>query len=351
MTARREAMVVAFVAAGLALSSAGAKGALSVWTKVTEVTPDSVQRALVGQEVLLVATLARQGQHGAATEVLETWRALTNETGMVSFAGVKRHPRAKYRFQLPFQGVVYKSRDFDPGKGAPQKMRVFSVSPQPQDLSLRVVYSMFVDEVAVSVAVGVEVWNQSMLTIDYTHSPKGLRVPTLANMIGDRAYTHGLWPAGKVQGVEHVSGSAGRVVSEEGAVVFRGPVEPGKKVLFEIRYRVPFASEDIRLGGVSDVPIHNLSARVRWSKRIHPRVRLNVPYHASSRVGNDGIRSTELVVHGLLEPGQLFEVTFERLPVQTSVPAWLAGAGTAAGFAIFLLLVLAGVIRHRRTRA
>lgn len=317
----------------------------SAVTRVVEVLPDGVVRPLDGADAWVIGETIRRTAHGPQSESLTRVRARTTPAGVATFEGIRHHDKATYRVVIPFQGVSYRSPEFRAMQAPPTELRVYHVSPTPRDLSLRSNWTVDVGEAFLRVGQVVRVYNDSLQTIDYAHSGLGLRIPTLSNVVhGDRVVAWGVVPPGRVHGASQPSTGQGRVEGEDGAVVFRGPVPPGSGLFFQLSYNVPFSSEAVRLGAVSDLPLSDATVTVRWTDAVQPRARLERP-HRAVRSGSGTIR-TDMFVHGPVPVGEALILRLDRLPVQSKLPMWVATAGSLGllfGFAV----VLVGALRRR----
>ena len=162
--------------------------------------------------------------------------------------------------------------------------------------------------------------------------------------------THGIFPPGNLHGKPKPSTGQGRIVGEDGTVVFRGPVPPGKGLFFQFAYNIPYETEHARLSTVSDVPVVDAAATVRWTSMVSPQARLERPYR-SVRTNQGEFVRMDLLHTGGMKTGEVFTLVFDHLPIQTSVPIWIAKAGTVLGLFLFALLLMGVVIRRRREGA
>jgi hypothetical protein len=159
--------------------------------------------------------------------------------------------------------------------------------------------------------------------------------------------THGLYPLGKIHGDPQPSTGQGRIVSEGGAVVFRGPVLPGGHLFFQIAYNIPYHQEKARLAAVSDILIKDAAASVRWTHLVHPKVRLERP-HRAVRYNQDGVEQVDLLLTGDLRAGEPFVIDLGHLPIQTTVPRLLAVWGGGGILLVFVLMLIGFSRRPRR---
>ena len=318
----------------------------SVDTRVVLVSPNGVQGPAANLRAWLVAAKHKPGPHGAKAETVGKWTSVTRADGGLSFAGVKRHKSAAYRVVVPFQGVAYRSEEFSAGGAAPQRIELYQVQVIPERLSLKSHWAIDLDETNLLVEQTTRVSNPTLTTMDYTHSPLGLRIPTLSHLINGKVVTWGLYPKGALHGKPKPSTGQGRIVSERGAIVYRGPVLPGDNLFLKFTYYVPYEEERVTLGAVSDLPVTDAAASVRWTSRAFPRIRLRTP-HRSVRSSDNTLNRADLLHLGGLRVGDPFVIEFDRLPVQSKIPTWLAGSGTVFGVAVFVLLLLGFTLRRR----
>ncbi|HIA04945.1 MAG TPA: hypothetical protein EYN06_00710 [Myxococcales bacterium] len=317
----------------------------SIPVKVIEVTPEGVQRPLAGAQAWLVAIKRKPGPHRAKVETVGRWMARSDEQGQLLFRGVQSHPGASYQVLQPFQGVSYRSAEFSL-TSPPREIRVYHLSQNTEGIGMRVHWTISVGEIYLRVSQVIRVENSGMTTVDYTHSLQGLRVPTLSYMIGARVMTHGMFPPGTLHGNPAPSTGQGRIEAENGAVVYRGPVEPGNRLFFELSYNIPFKNQAARLGAVSDVPILDAAASVRWGHMVSPKVRLESKHRAIWRK-QASFTEVDLLQVGNLEPGQPLVVNLNHLPIQSNIPQWIAGVIGVLALALFILLVMGFAMRRR----
>ncbi len=318
--------------------------------KVTEVTPLGVVRPLDGATVWLVGAVTKPTAHGPQSQTVGRWPAVTDDDGSAFWPRVKRVDKATYQAVIAFQGVSYRSKEFKATGLPPAELKVYHVVPAPSaDVTLKVHWTVDVGEVSLRVNQIVRVENESLTTVDYVHAPLGLRMPTFSHTLLDgRAVTHGIFPPGRVHGAQPPSLGQGHLVGEKGAVVFRGPVPPGAGLFFQFSYHVPFARETTQLTAVSDLDLSDAAVTVRWTDRVTPRARLLQP-HRSVRQAREGMIRTDMLVRGRQLAGAPIVLRFERLPVQTKLPRWVAGVGSVGGFGLFLLVLVGALWKRSRS--
>lgn len=311
---------------------------------VTLVAPDGIQRPLADAMAWLVAFKRKPGPHRAKIETLGRWMDRSDSGGRLLFSDVKAHTGASYQVVLPFQGVSYRSAEFA-YTATPKEMRVYHASQDDGAIGLRVHWTVSIGEIDLYVNQVVRVENSGMTTVDYTHSIQGLRLPTLSHMIGDRVLTHGIFPPGNLHGNPSPSTGKGRLLSEHGALVYRGPLEPGNRLFFEFSYNIPFDDATIRLGATADRPMLDAAATIRWGHKVSPKVRVESPHRAIWRK-QASYTETDLLQVGDLQPGETFVMNLSHLPIQSTIPRWMAAVGGALGLWLFFLLLL-GLARRQ----
>jgi hypothetical protein len=316
-----------------------------VTTQVIEVDPTGAQKPLANARGWLVGNKKKPGPHGTRSDTVGRWLSVSSSSGELRFDRAVRHKMTQYQIIVPFQGATYRSVEFAAGQPAPAQLRVYHVIPEPSDVSLKLHWSVDIGEVYLRVTQIVRVQNPTNTTMDYTHSPLGLRLPTLSNVIGEQVLTWGVFPPGKVHGNPTPSTGQGRLFSENGAIVYRGPVLPGTKLFFKVSYDIPYETEQVRLGALSDVPVADAAATVRWTTRVQPRIRLSTN-HRAVRNSDTTLNRTDLLHLGGLQIGEPFIIEFDRLPAQSSFPMWIAASGAAVGILAFFLLIVAAVLRE-----
>ena len=298
-----------------------------VFTRLEEVLPSGVIRPLSDQNVWLVGSSVRPTPHGPEQHVHTRQGAVTTAAGVVHFKNIMFREKAVYQLRADFQGVSYRSAEFRAGDPPPKSLRVYHVTAEvPEDLTLRVHWTLDVGEVFLRVKQLIRVENETNVTVDYTHTARGLRLPTLGNVAMGRVVTWGLFPTGKTHGNPQPSTGQGRVQGEAGATVYRGPVQPGGGLFVEFSYDIPFQTEAVRLGAISDLDITDAAVTLRWTLRSQPRVRLEMP-HRAVRARRDHVVREDMLVRGRVEAGQPIIMTIDRLPIQTRVPQTLAKTG------------------------
>jgi hypothetical protein len=345
------ALVCAVAMLGWSPAAFAATGAM-LRVRVLEVGGDKVIRPLAGQAVTVVALEGGGGPHAVSGTLLGQWHARTDATGMALVAGVTPPPNAVLRVVAPYQGVTYRSQEnITLPRFKPVELRVFPVRVPPGDVGLRCAWLIEVGESHLLVTQEVVVENPSAVTIDYVNSSHGLRIPTLSYLLGDnQILTHGVFPPGALHSRVMPSTGQGRVFSENGAVVYRGPVLPGTDLSFRFSYAVPFSSESARFGTVSDVDVRFAQVVVAWSRRAFPRVQLERAHRATTRQTETSVR-VNMTVEGTLRGGEALVLRFDNLPVQTAVPRWIAGVGGALAIGLLVLLVITAWLRRRWSTA
>lgn len=316
-----------------------------VEVKLTEVTPDGHVRPLAGQVAWAVAVSRGMGPHGANDDTVGRWRTVSDLSGRAVFTDVGFIDKASYQVIVPFQGVTYRTEEFG-SNGQPVELRVYHVRPEPTDLTLSALWKVELAESFLRVSQLVKVQNPTLTTFDYVHSPKGLRLPTLSFVAFDRILTSRVFPPGDTHGGQPPSTGQGRLVGEDGAIVYRGPVLPGNALYFEFSYNLPYDDETARLGTVSDLPLSEAMLTLVWSDRVHPRFHLERP-HRVFRGEEDGLQRADLVVQGRTEAGAPIVLSLDRLAAQSHLPQHAAKVGAVAAFALFGVLV-AGAVRRRK---
>ena len=295
----------------------------------------------------LSATVTAPTAHGPELRVVGSWPGTTGSSGVVRIQDARLIPKASYKLTINFQGVSYRSAEFFAGGRQPAELLVYQVTPKARDLSFVGRFSLDVGESSLRVTSILQLRNESGMTIDFTHAPEGLRLPTFAYTMGDKVFTWGLWPPGKVHGAPKPSTGQGLVEAEHGAPVFRGPVPPGERLFFQFSYNIPYKAAFGRLGLLSEYPIHDGSVEVNWTRRVHPRVRVEFPHRAviSQR---DQFQHSVFVLGRTIEAGEPLIVRFEHLPIQTQVPQWLGLYGGLAALGVFACVLLGWVWRRQR---
>ena len=327
----------------------GGSGALV--QPVEEVLPDGSVRPLATYPVWLVANELRQGPHGPVPEMVGRWAGQTDAGGEARFDSIPRAGRARYRVTVQFQGVTYQGAELSRPGGRQAALRVYHVTTAPTDVSLAHVLRLQISESSVVVRHTVRIDNRSLQTVDYAHRAAGLRIPTLSHVLGAGGIlTEGMFPPGHLHDSPQPSNGRGRVVAEGGAVVFRGPLFPGRDLMFEFSYEIPYDGEDMRLGMVGDLETTDCFVQVVWPERVHPAAWLEQP-HRAERSSTGGFVELVLVHDGPLLAGKPLILRLARLPIQSEIPGHIALAGTAFGAAVFILSLIGYALRRRRAAA
>lgn len=341
-----KSLLVSIVALFCTVSVQAEELGFSVNTRIVHVSPDGSQAPAAGVRAWLIASKNKPGPHGARAETIGKWTAVTRDDGRLNFVGVKRHRAAAYRVVVPFQGVAYRSEEFSAGGASPTRIELYQVQVIPQNISVKSHWAVDLDETNLLVEQTTRVSNPTLTTMDYTHSPLGLRIPTLSHLIDGRVAAWGLFPKGSIHGKPKPSTGQGRIVSEHGAIVYRGPVLPGDNLFLKLTYYIPYDTERLTVGAISDVPVTDAAVSVRWTSRVFPRVGLSTP-HRAVRSSDNALNRADLLHLGGLKVGEPIIVEFDRLPVQAKIPIWMAGSGTVLGVSAFLLLLLGFIMRKR----
>jgi len=313
---------------------------------VVEVTPDGDMGPLPGIRCTLVATRHRPGPHGGRSEVVGRWHARTDSAGRVQFFDVTFDKKAQLQVIVPFQGVAYRSDKFQRATGD-LSIRVYHVVPASAQLRMRGDWTIELSDSMLRVSQTVNLENPTNTTIDFTHHPTGFRVPTFSHgLAGDRVVTHGLFPPGDLHGQVKPSTGQGRVVSENGAVVFRGPVPPGDGLFFRLMYNIPYEVERVTLSTVAGVPIREGVVSVIWTHRVHPQVRSSRPHRA--RIQEQGtLNRLDMLIDGVVEAGVPIVVHLDHLPSPSPLHRWVALAGGLGMVFVFALLLIGARLRRR----
>ncbi len=329
-----------------------------VQTVLIETRLDGSLAPLAHAEAWLIAKKDKPGAHGASTETAKRWRSMSTGSGGLSFSEVEMVPGARFEIAVPHQGVLYRSTEFGLMDPAPPEVRVHGVVPAPSGelapplpgrLTLQVALRIDLLETELRFTETVRVLNEGHVTIDYTHAPRGLHVPILAVPLGraleGRIPVSGIVPKGRLHGVKPPSLGQGTLVSEAGGVAYRGPVPPGGGLYFELSETVPFSTEALRLGFVSDLDLTLFAVTFASPDRAAPDLRLEVP----SRSGHDvrqGFNVTEIVATATLPAGTPVVLSFDRLPIQSSIPRTLAIGGGSVLALVFGVLFFSVWLRR-----
>ncbi len=313
---------------------------------VVEVTPAGDMGPLPGIRCTLVATRHRPGPHGGHSEVVGRWHARSDSAGRVQFFDVTFDKKAQLQVVVPFQGVAYRSDKFQRAMGD-LSIRVYHVVPDSARLRMRGDWTIEVADSMFRVTQTVNLENPTNTTIDFTHHPTGFRVPTLSHgLAGERVVTHGIFPRGDLHGQVKPSTGQGRVVAENGAVVFRGPVPPGDGLFFRLMYNIPYEVERVTLSTVAGIPIREGVVSVIWTHRVHPQVRSSRPHRA--RLQEHGsLNRLDMLMDGVVEAGEPIVVHLDHLPSPSPLHRWVALAGGAGMVSVFVLLLIGARLRRR----
>ena len=324
-----------------------------ITTQLTEVLPNGSVRALVGADAWLLVGVAKPSKLDASFLTLARVRATTDSRGMLRFEGIRIEKGTepadlRYRIHVSFQGVTTRSMDFS-ADSPPEALQIYHVTSRPDAISLSVHWTLEVAGEHVNVTQMVRVYNAGLMTVDYRHTGEGLRLPTLGHRVDGRIPVKGVFPKGVLLGAPQPSTGQGQLAGEEGAVVFRGPVPPGSPLFFQFRYSIVlgggwWAGDEIHLGVVSELPLHDAALTFEHSTEIAPRIRLDIAHRAVRSLRDRVLRHDMLLGEGL-PGGTLITFTVDRLPLHVTRRQSYTAAATFLGGCLLLALLMG---RRRR---
>ncbi len=318
--------------------------AFSASVKIVEVLPDGTARPLPFASGALIGWARQPGPHGGTESVILRRQARANADGLLSVPDAAAFGEARYRFEVTFQGVPYRSGEFGITETAPDEVRVYHTAKDASAIRLRLLYTLDVGESGFSVTQLVKVENTALTVFDAAQAPLGLRLPTLTNRVLGRIPTWGIYPKGRPVGGAAPSTGLGRVVGEHGGQVFRGPVLPGEDLFFQFTYQLPYLHEKVTLGSVTDLPVRDALITLRYPDHLGVRARLENPHRALS--GREGTMvRLDLVPNVRLNAGDPLVIEIDRLPAPSQVPE-----RAASGVVIVILFVGAAIISGLRRR-
>jgi len=317
---------------------------------VVEVDPTGDMRPLTNARCTLITSKHRPGPHGGRKEIVGRWHALTDNAGRAQFEAVALAGMERAQMTVPFQGVAYRSEELTQ-LGKDIQIRVFHTRAAGVDIRMRSEWTLELSDSMIRVTQVVHLENPTRTTMDYTHAPAGFRVPTLSHALSNnRVVTYGMFPNGPLHGDVSPSTGQGRVESEDGAVVYRGPVLPGDGLFFRVAYNIPYEQETVHLAAVADVSIREAVVSVVWTHKAHPRIRLSRP-HRAMKSDQGGFSRVDFMINGRLDEGTPLVIHLDHLPMASPIPRWVALAGGVGVVAVLLLLLVSAVLRRKRSSA
>ena len=276
-------------------------------------------------------------------KLTDAWLTETDAEGraVVSASATSSRAPGKQDLSLTVQadGQRYDAPTDDPNVD----VVVFTPTDAVDSLSMDVRAEIVVGEGKLFFDQRVHLATRSLARVDLSAGP-GIRVPLMLPAAFGDAVDFGLMPAApNPDRVKFsVTPDVGRLAVERGAVVYQGPVDPGRPVELGVRYPIPYDDAlDHTLAFRLPVDSTRTMVGLRYANHVAPGITFRRPHRIVTRALT---RGTERVMTATPPPkaGEVVFVDLTRAPGRraTILPFVAAAAG------LLVLLFAIGIARH-----
>lgn len=257
--------------------------------RVTRVSPKGAVHPVGDAEVLLEHWVRPPGRD-AERELDGVWRGRTDARGRVRFPGTptegngpsgpheRRGPGGSSSGEwIPVtvdDGVLFRGQSLGDRRGEePLSLRLYEATTDRSALGASLRLGLSVHQGRLVVQSVTELRNDGRQLVDLRDGDP-LRVPVLLPEVMGRPMDRGLLPreAASDRLVYEVTPERGRLVLDEGALWYEGPVPPGDGPRIRVRYTLPIVAARQDLALTTPLDLERLVVTSTWSRWIDPRV-------------------------------------------------------------------------------